>query len=441
MPFIYIKKNTYKKVFIDIPSFLTVLIPFFLITGPFLSDLAISVCSIIFLINSFFTSLKKYFLSKFFLFFLIFWFTLILSSLLSNDKIYSLNTSVLYIRFGIFSLSTWFLLVHNKMLIKYFFYVFLFCFFILIFDGYLQFFTSLNIFGWKIVGTRVSSFFKEELILGSYISRLIPLFFAIFIYLKKNNFNKTYKTSATITTTATILIFILLEVLIFLSGERVAFFYLNLSAIFCIFLFSEYKITRSFVLTASFLLIILISKFYPEYKERIFDRTQKQIFNTTETQTNILKNKQFNIFSIEHENHYKSAILMFKEYKILGIGTKLFRKNCNEKKFRVSAESCSTHPHNTYIQLLAETGIIGFFQVFTIFLILIYFSIKHFLLKFKKKRALFDDFQIAILSTFLITLWPLGPTGNFFGNWINVIYYLPVGFLIFSLDRKKFKIT
>ena len=119
MPFIYIKKKNYKTVFIDIPSFLTVLIPFFLITGPFLSDLAISVCSIIFLINSFFTSLKKYFLSKFFLFFLIFWFTLILSSLLSNDKIYSLNTSVLYIRFGIFSLSTWFLLVHNKMLIKY----------------------------------------------------------------------------------------------------------------------------------------------------------------------------------------------------------------------------------------------------------------------------------------------------------------------------------
>jgi O-antigen ligase len=433
MSFIYIKKKNYKIVFIDIPSFITALLPFFLITGPFLSDLAISICAIIFFVNSFFSSLKRFFFSKFFLFFLIFWFTLILSSLLSTDKIYSLNTSLLYIRFGIFSLSTWFLLVHNKMLIKYFYYVFLFCFFILIFDGFFQFFTGFNIFGWKIVGTRVSSLFGSELVLGSYISRLMPLFFAIFIYLKKSNLNKTYNTATTI------VIFILLEVLIFLSGERVSFFYLNLSALFCIFLFSEYKIKRFFMLASSLLLIMLISKFYPESKERIFDLTKKQIFQQTENQTILFKNIKLNIFSVEHENHYKSAILMFKENKILGIGTKLFRKNCNEKKFRVSEESCSTHPHNTYIQLLAETGIVGFFQVFTIFLILIYFSIKHFFFKFIKKNFLFNDFQIAILSAFLITLWPLAPTGNFFGNWINVIYYLPVGFLIFSLDRKSLK--
>jgi hypothetical protein len=126
MSFIYIKKKNYKIVFIDIPSFITALLPFFLITGPFLSDLAISICAIIFVVNSFFSSLKRFFFSKFFLFFLIFWFTLILSSLLSADKIYSLNTSLLYIRFGIFSLSTWFLLVHNKILIMFFYFVFLY---------------------------------------------------------------------------------------------------------------------------------------------------------------------------------------------------------------------------------------------------------------------------------------------------------------------------
>ena len=95
MSFICIKKKNYKIVFIDIPSFITALLPFFLITGPFLSDLAISICAIIFVVNSFFSSLKRFFFSKFFLFFLIFWFTLILSSLLSADKIYSLNTSLL----------------------------------------------------------------------------------------------------------------------------------------------------------------------------------------------------------------------------------------------------------------------------------------------------------------------------------------------------------
>ena len=128
---------------------------------------------------------------------------------------------------------------------------------------------------------------------------------------------------------------------------------------------------------------------------------------------------------------------MFKENRLLGVGPRLFRKNCDKKEFLISNQSCSTHPHNTYIQLLAEVGIFGCLQVFIIFLLLIYISFKHFFLKIKKNIYLLSDFQISILSCMLITLWPVIPTGNFFGNWINVIYYLPVGFLLFSFNISK----
>ena len=40
------------------------------------------------------------------------------------------------------------------------------------------------------------------------------------------------------------------------------------------------------------------------------------------------------------------------------------------KKYSVSELSCASHPHNTYIQILSETGIVGF-----IFLIVVLFYI------------------------------------------------------------------
>ena len=51
---------------------------------------------------------------------------------------------------------------------------------------------------------------------------------------------------------------------------------------------------------------------------------------------------------------------MFLDNPIFGVGPKLFRIFCDDQKYNIDRDTCSTHPHNTYIQILAETGIIGF---------------------------------------------------------------------------------
>jgi hypothetical protein len=140
-------------------------LPVLLLTGPFLPDLAVSLCAILFITNIFCNSLNKfarYYKSKFFFIFLFFYIILIFSSLFSDLVLFSLETSIFYIRFGVFSLAVWFLLDNNKVIIKYLCYSFIISFSILIADAYLQFFNGSNIFGSKIIGTRVSSFFKEE---------------------------------------------------------------------------------------------------------------------------------------------------------------------------------------------------------------------------------------------------------------------------------------
>ena len=53
----------------------------------------------------------------------------------------------------------------------------------------------------------------------------------------------------------------------------------------------------------------------------------------------------------------------------------------------------------------------------------------------KHKKNALSDYQICLYAALLITLWPLVPTGNFFNNYISIIHYLPIGFLIFSYDK------
>ena len=121
--------------------------------------------------------------------------------------------------------------------------------------------------GWKSY-ERVSSFFGEEKILGSYLSRLWPIFFglSIFIFKKKNKLFYLF-----------ILIFILSESLIFLSGDRSAFFNINLSAIFVILFSKKLLKLRLTTLLSSIFLLTIISFINPTAKERVFDQTLKQM--------------------------------------------------------------------------------------------------------------------------------------------------------------------
>ena len=82
-------------------SYLIIFLPLLLISGPFLTDLSITIVAIYFL---FFKKEKKYFDNLFFLFFLFFYFVLISSSFFSEYKLLSLKSSFFYIRFALFTL-------------------------------------------------------------------------------------------------------------------------------------------------------------------------------------------------------------------------------------------------------------------------------------------------------------------------------------------------
>ena len=200
--------------------------------------------------------------------------------------------------------------------------------------------------------SRVSSFFGDELIMGSYLSRLFPLLFALFIIRENTKYEKYFIS----------ILFILIDLLIYISGERTAFFFLNLSTIFIIIFIKKFQMLRLFTFIISFLLITFITLNDDKIKDRMITHTMNDI--------------RTSIFTEGHESYFRTALNMFKEKPIVGHGPKMFRELCNNEKYSSGEYPCNTHPHNFYIQLLAETGIIGFLFLFSGFIYVIYCSIR-----------------------------------------------------------------
>jgi hypothetical protein len=129
----------------------------------------------------------------------------------------------------------------------------------------LQYFTGKNIFGWKLIypGPRVSSLFGEELILGSFVTRMYPLLIGLLFFF---NFSKNKKLLFSLFTFAILF-------LVLISGERTAFFLMIILFILMFFLiYKNKKFIRNIFLVVLTLSILILS-LSGSIKKRIIDVT------------------------------------------------------------------------------------------------------------------------------------------------------------------------
>ena len=396
--------------------FIISLIVPFLIWGPFFPDLIVSLSSLIFLVYVIKKRVFYYFNNKSLIIFFIFWIYCILVSIfVAKNRILSFESSLFYFRIGVFACLIWYLIDQNKKILTYFYYVLIVCFSALIVDGYIQFFTGFNIVGLPKSGVRISSFFGDELILGSYLSRLFPLLFALFVLKEKKQLELYFMT----------IIFTLLSGLIYASGERAAFFLFVLSFTFIIILLEKYAKLKIILVVSSLILILVLTFNFSEVKNRMVTKPANTIPKY--------------IFTSEHDSLIRTAYNMFLDKPVFGHGPKMFRIICKDENYSVGSTPCMTHPHNFYMQLLAETGIIGFSFLFSAFAYVLYCAYRQFKSIVLRQKRYLTDYQVCLLAGILSTVWPLTSNGNFFHNWLMIIYSLPVGFYLHSIYGKNRK--
>ena len=410
----YFLNNTFKY-----SSNAIILLPWLIISGPFLPDLVVSLTAIFCIIYIFYKKEFSYFNDKIFILFAIFWVYLLLRSLTSTNILLSLESSLFLIRFGVFYIFINLLIIKDNLFVRKFTFSLIFCFSLVVVDAYIQYFTGKNILGFAYHGERLSGLFGENLILGSYLSRLFPLFFALVLI----NFSKNFYIFL-----FSLFLLVLADLIIFLSGERVAFFYLFLSTLLIIILCSKWIKIRFFTFIISLIIIFIITNQNENVKKRMVNLTINQITNNSPIEESEKKSytffNKYNVFSNEHEKIYVTSINIFKENIIFGVGPKLFREYCKKDEY-IKYGGCNAHSHNFYIQLLTETGIIGFLSVLFVFLIISYKLLKQFIYKFFVKKVYLDDFKICILIACFINLFPFTPHGNIFNNWLNIVMILP----------------
>ena len=212
---------------INLSSILFVLIPLTLISGPFIPDLSLVIITINFITLTIINKKYEIFNSKFLVFFLLFCLIITIVSFFSLNTS-SIQSSLFYFRFGLFSLAGYILIQEKKNLLNYTLYLILVIYSILFIDSIYQYKFGENLLGFKYLDQnfRITSLFGKDEILGSYSVRLLPLtlFLIIFTFnhsIIKKNF---------------LFIFLLIfsSVIILLSGERtsLALFFLMILFLF-----------------------------------------------------------------------------------------------------------------------------------------------------------------------------------------------------------------
>jgi len=345
--------------------------------------------------------------------FIVFWLYLILLSMFSIDFQNSFRASFFLIRFLFFALCI------KYLAFNYFSYkkVFNVWFFIVIFvclDVWIQYFFGKDLFGYEDHGHRFAGLFGDELVAGAFLWKISAPIIGLIFYEKVFKNSKKYN--------YIILTFLIIPLTILITGERASFLMFLFSALLSI-LFLSYLIKKFKFLISTFLIVFLLYFSAISMTDSVKNRYTDFL--------DILKNFNNSSYGIL----FTSGIEVWKKNKLTGVGLKNFSIVCDMQISAIDKphQPCSTHPHNLYIQIISETGLIGLVLFLSFFVAFFVNLLKTF---YRSKKKSDQSFLFISCMCFLFSfLWPLTTSGSFYSSWNGFFYWVIIG-IILNLSRK-----
>ena len=413
---------TIKSLILNDKLFLYVigLFPLFLLTGTLIPEILI-----LLILSGFFYEVLKnkdfsYFNNRIFFFLLIIFGYLIFNYTVSIDKSISFSRAFGFIRFPLLIISIDYFLKKNDYKLDIIFNFWAITLVVVVFDLFFQSFFGQNLFGFESHwNNRLSGFMRDELKIAHWlIGFAIPTM--AFFSIKKKKFSYILVTSS---------IFLIILLLINERSNALKGIFI---LIFILIFNNRISLSKKF--TAIILGLIIITSLV-SFNHNIKQRFYIEITNMSQPGGLLNKNgENFTFITyVKKSNygpHFYAAIDIFKRNKLFGTGLKTFRIECANANVEPSMEDrkCNTHPHQIYLEILSETGIIGFLLFFSFFLIIMFKSIKVYLKN--------NDLVLLSLCAFIASqALPFLPSGSFFTSFSAIIFWINIS-LIYSLLNK-----
>ena len=293
------------------------------------------------------------------------------------------------------------------------------------FDIFYQFIFGEDIFGFEAKRNyrRLSGPFGDELVAGGYLQRFSMFVFFVIPVFFSERFEKYLKFFIPI-------IFLIFALSILLTGNRMPLILFSLS-IFLILLIKN-PLRKFFAPILVIFPIVFAIVYHSNYAVK--NNYSNFVFQLNKM-VGIVAERNFYNIPPSHLKEFASFYDTWLMNKFVGGGIKNFRYYCH---IRPNAEEyqkkCNMHPHNYYLEILTETGIIGLMLILTIFLNVIYLFIKN--QNLFKNRTKYNQVYFPFFILFLIEIFPIKSTGSFFTTGNTTYFFLILSILI-SLLRKQ----